>query len=93
MFIADDGSIYIADSKNNRIVHISKDLSLLREITGFESEDGPQRLTNPACIFVDSDGSMFIGDMGNQRVVKLDHEENLKQIITYTKPEGIDVDR
>ncbi len=91
LFIADDGSIYIADSKNNRIVHISKDLSLLREITGFESEDGPQRLTNPACIFVDSDGSMFIGDMGNQRVVKLDHEENLKQIITYTKPEGIDV--
>jgi DNA-binding beta-propeller fold protein YncE len=92
LFISHDGSIYIADSRNNRIVQLARDFSLIREITGFEAEDGPHRLNNPACVFVDRSGSMFIGDQGNQRVVQLDPGGCLKQIIKYTKPEGTAVE-
>jgi DNA-binding beta-propeller fold protein YncE len=92
LFISNDGSIYIADSRNNRIVQLSSDFSLIREISGFETEDGLSKLNNPACVFVDHNGSVFIGDLGNQRVVQLDREGRLQKIIKYTKPEGTAVE-
>jgi len=88
LFIASDGSLYIADSKNNRIVHLSRDLTVNRVITGFDS----QSLNNPIAVFVDRNGSLFIGDAGNYRVVQLDSNGNLVRSITYTKPEGVAVD-
>lgn len=87
LYVHSDGSIYIADSKNNRIVHLAADLSVARVISGFDSH----KFSNPTCVFVDRNGSMYVGDAGNYRVVQLDRDGNLVQIITYTKPEGVEV--
>ncbi len=92
IFICNNGTLYIADSKNNRIIHTNPDFSLLRVITGFESAVGTEKFNNPGGIFVDKRGSMFIADTDNHRIVQLDADGNLEQIITYIKPEDMDID-
>lgn len=62
MSLADDGTLYIADSKNKRIVQITLDGVLLREI-------GAGALKNPEGVYVDSDGTVYVADSGNANIV------------------------
>ncbi|MBO0993494.1 YIP1 family protein [Bacillus sp. SD088] len=72
IFIDDNDEIYIADTGNNRVVHLDQDGELLREIT---LPDSP--LNQPSGIFIDDKGDIYIADTGNKRVVRLDSEGNL----------------
>lgn len=67
--ITDDGSIYVADSGNNRIVELRPDGSLKRMI---EVPDSP--LNNPEGVHVDGTGNLYIADTGNHRIVLLDRD-------------------
>lgn len=66
IFIDGEDNIYIADSGNNRIVKLDKNLQFVAAYT----DEG--RLNNPQGVFVDDYGHLFIADTGNQRIVHTD---------------------
>lgn len=72
LFIDENDDIYIADTGNNRIVHLDKNGKLIRVLTVPESP-----LNQPSGIFVRSNGDIYVADPGNRRVVQLDSEGNL----------------
>lgn len=69
------GRIYFADSRNNKVLRIDLDGSLVRVagtgIRGNRGDGGPAgeaRLNRPFDLAVDSSGRLFIADYGNNRV-------------------------
>jgi len=69
-----DDDIYVADSRNHRILHIASDGSLLREWGSFAdlaSGDAPNGTFNePWGVAVGPDGSVYVTDTWNHRVQK-----------------------
>jgi DNA-binding beta-propeller fold protein YncE len=64
--------LYIADTGNNRIVHLDEQGRYVRELTVSESP-----LKKPSGVFVDKTGDIYVADTGNNRVVRLDREGKL----------------
>lgn len=85
MFVTDADDIYIADSGNNRIVHLDSLGDLVRIIDVPESP-----LSDPSGIFITEDNEIYIADTGNRRVVRLDAEGNLLQ--EFSRPESQYID-
>ena len=73
-----DGSFYIADTGNDRIVVADREFSLLRVI-----ECG---LNSPTGVFAAADGSVYIADAENNRVVKCDAYGNVEK--EYFRPQS-----
>jgi DNA-binding beta-propeller fold protein YncE len=69
-----DGDIYVADSRNHRILHIGADGSLLNEWGKFadqQSGDAPIGTFNePWGVAVGPDGSVYVSDTWNHRIQK-----------------------
>lgn len=69
-YCAAQKEVYVVDSGNARIVVLSENMELLRQIDALLGEDGTEyRFRNPQGVFVRDDGTMFVADMGNQEVV------------------------
>jgi len=66
LFIASNDELYIADTDNNRIVHLNEQGELIRIITVPESP-----LKQPQGVYVAENGDIYIADTGNKRVVQL----------------------
>lgn len=92
IFISSDGNLWLADSRNNRIIQFDRNFAVLRIITGFDADGVTESLNNPCGIFVDDEGVIFIADTDNHRIVRLDADGGLQQIIKYVKPEGMEID-
>ncbi|MGB4476134.1 MAG: hypothetical protein WBJ04_05390 [Bacillota bacterium] len=56
-----DGTIYIADTGNNRLVLLDTSFSRVRVISEFDRDGVPDRLSAPSGIFVTGDGEVYIG--------------------------------
>lgn len=72
LFITAEDELYVADTKNDRIVHLDAQGQVLRYIpseTG-EAGDGEKkaRLRRPEGIFVTNDGILYVADTGNRRI-------------------------
>ena len=64
------GEVYIADSGNKRVLVLSEDMELVRELSTLTREDGTEyQFGEPRGIFVKDDGTMYVADMGNKEVV------------------------
>lgn len=64
-----DGNVYIADSKNNRIVVLNEFYKLRYIISAFDNEFGAQyTLSGPRGVFV-TDEWIYVADTGNSRIV------------------------
>ncbi|OXM87971.1 YIP1 family protein [Paenibacillus rigui] len=74
IFVDAKNEIYIADTGNNRIVHMNEKGQLIRYIT---IPDSP--LSKPEGVFVTKEGNIYIADTGNKRVVKLDKDGKKQQ--------------
>ena len=85
IFIDEDDHIFIADTGNNRIVHLDGEGELVRIITVSESP-----LNQPSGLFVDDNGDIYIADTGNGRVVKLDKDGKLLK--EFGRPESRYID-
>ena len=73
--VADDGTVYVADSRNRRVLIFGPEGELLREITG----DGLFR--SPEGIFVTEDSHIWVSDRGRKLIYHLDPEGKLLQEI------------
>ena len=72
---AQDGTVYVADSRNNRIVHLSADLKTVINTWGTFADvlkgDAPAGTFNePWDVAVGPDGSIFVADTFNFRIQK-----------------------
>ncbi|MGG1636949.1 SMP-30/gluconolactonase/LRE family protein [Paenibacillus sp. NRS-1760] len=81
LFVDDKDHIYIADTGNNRIVHLDEQGQYIREIKVTESP-----LKKPSGIYVDEAGEIYVADTGNNRVVRLDQEGKLLK--AFGRPES-----
>jgi streptogramin lyase len=72
LFVDTKDHLYIADTGNNRIVHLDEQGRYVRELTVSESP-----LKKPSGVFVDKTGDIYVADTGNNRVVRLDREGKL----------------
>ena len=69
--------LYVVDSGNARIIVLSKDLELKKELYGF----GDTAFQNPQGIFVQPDGTMYVADMAAKQVVVGDRNGSLLKIL------------
>jgi len=81
IFIDQYDQIYIADTNNNRIVHLNELGELVRVI---EPADYP--LNHPQGVFITDKGDIYIADTGNHRILKLNHDG--KVLAEFTRPES-----
>ncbi|EKN65206.1 NHL repeat containing protein [Neobacillus bataviensis LMG 21833] len=78
LFVTKDGTIYVVDTKNNRIVYFNEKMEPLGEITSFHHGDS---LNQPQGIFVTSENHKFVADTENQRIVEFDQENRFVRSI------------
>ncbi|MFD0717327.1 YIP1 family protein [Paenibacillus sp. GCM10027626] len=65
LFVAASGSVYVADSGNNRIVELDAGGKFVRSIG---DEDGDGKLKQPLGVFVTADGRVYVADSDNNRI-------------------------
>ncbi|MFS0725568.1 hypothetical protein [Paenibacillus sp. 1P07SE] len=82
-----DGTIYVLDSGNNRVVRLDPQMRLLDIIDGFDSGGSPDSFANPQGLFVTATGHLYVADTGKQRVVHLDEQGGLVKIIDSPQSE------
>ncbi|CAG7646449.1 YIP1 family protein [Paenibacillus allorhizosphaerae] len=81
LFIDEKDNIYIADSGNNRIVHLDPNGNLVRILDVKESP-----MKKPEGLFIDGKGDIYVADTGNKRVIRLD--SNGKLLKEYKRPDS-----
>ena len=87
--VAQDGTVYLADSGNNRIVLLSSDMTkVVRVITGFENHGVTDTFQTPTGVAVASDDTLYIADSLNRRVVVLNPDDTLNRIIEIPQLSG-----
>ena len=74
MALAPDGSIYVADSGNHRIVKF--DANGQPVITWGQQGSGPGQFNEPWGIAVDKEGFVYVADTWNHRIQKFDADGN-----------------
>lgn len=72
LYIDDKGTIYVADTGNNRIVVLNADWTLAKVIKSFERDGAADSFMRPSGVFVTGEGMMYVADTDNHRVVILD---------------------
>lgn len=77
MFLGPDGSLFIADTGNGRIIRLDSDFQIVAEY-------GQGLLTSPTGIFVDEAGTIFVADAGTNTIVILDADGNL--VTSFGRP-------
>lgn len=80
LHLSDDGTLWIADTGNDRIVRFSPD-GAAQVIDGFVSDGERQHFSRPEGVFVDGRGHIFVADTGNARIVELDGERQPVRLI------------
>jgi predicted membrane-bound mannosyltransferase/DNA-binding beta-propeller fold protein YncE len=72
--VAPDGTVYVADTGNNRIQHFDAAGNLLQDWGSFSGPDAAQApagtFNEPWGVAVDSDGSVYVADTWNYRIQK-----------------------
>ena len=95
LFIDHDGTIYITDTGNDRIIAADSELkSVLRVYDRFTMPDGSEtRLSKPMGVYVSEAGSLYIADTENSRILVTDMEGNVQTEITKPDSEVYDQKR
>ena len=82
IFIAPDDTVYVADGENNRVLQMTREGVVLREIT----QGCGMALKKPRGVYVHTDGSVWIADTGNLRIVTLNAD--LTDRKEYVRPDS-----
>lgn len=81
VFVTRDGTVYVLDTGNNRIVVLDRDWNVLREITSFTRNGAADGFARPEGLFVTERKEIVVADTGNRRIVVLDHDGKLLRIV------------
>lgn len=82
IFVSKNGTIYLVDAGNNRIVEINDEYKLVRTVDSFIYNGKEDSFSAPSGIFVTEDGILYIADTGNNRVVRLNKSNECDLMIT-----------
>jgi len=74
--VAPDGSFYISDSGNNRVMKFDSAGNLLATWNQSGSGDGEFKSLGFGNLAVDADENVFVVDNGNHRIQKFDNDGN-----------------
>ncbi|WP_152392384.1 YIP1 family protein [Paenibacillus guangzhouensis] len=80
VYVSGRHHIYIADTSNNRIVHLDETGKLVRVIASFDNAGKQDTFNKPNGVFVDPDDNVYIADTQNSRVVQLTDEGKLLKV-------------
>ncbi|WP_158606927.1 NHL repeat-containing protein [Paenibacillus ginsengarvi] len=69
LYIAGDDTLYIADTGNNRIVHLDANKRLLGT---YGAAEGSGKLNGPKGVFATPDGDVYVADTKNSRIAVFD---------------------
>ena len=86
--IDNEGSLYIADSNNNRVRKVTRD-GLIRTVAG------PASLSFPAGLALDRSGNLYIADSSNHRITRLDRQTGVMTAVAgdgLSSPQSIAFD-
>ncbi|MBQ8554777.1 MAG: SMP-30/gluconolactonase/LRE family protein [Clostridia bacterium] len=82
MCVAPDGSIYLADSGNNRIIVMDGAMTtVLDVISSFDNHGIADGFANPTGVAVTEDKTLYVADSNNRRIVALDSTGALVRVI------------
>ena len=88
---ADDGRIYIADTGNNRIVVLNRELNKVENIiTTFDNNGTEDSFNQPYGVCVSENGQVYVADSQNRRVVVLEKDGTLVKIVANPQSESLD---
>lgn len=76
----EEGTIYLLDAGNSRIVVIHPDFTLKQEIRGFQNQGQTDDFTNARGLYVD-DAYIYIADTDKSRIVILDKSGSLVKVV------------
>ena len=80
--VAPDGSIYVADTGNQRIVVLNSRMTeVTNVITGFDNAGMADGFNKPTGLAISDDGDLYVADSMNHRIVQLDPNGALVNII------------
>ena len=81
LHVGNDGRVYVADTGNNRIVVLNRDLEVEFTVSEFGSGGGQDTFNQPEGIFFAGDNHIYVADSGNRRIVVLDAKGELVRLI------------
>lgn len=88
---ADDGRIYIADTGNNRIVVLNREMNKVENIiTTFDNNGTDDSFNQPYGVCVSENGQVYVADSQNRRVVVLEKDGTLVKIVANPQSESLD---
>lgn len=88
---ADDGQIYIADTGNNRIVVLNREMNkVVNIITTFDNNGTEDSFNQPYGVCVSENGQVYVADSQNRRVVVLEKDGTLVKIVANPQSESLE---
>ena len=89
--VAPDGTVYIADTGNNRIVVLDGELkNVVRVIDSFELDGVRDTFSSPYGVAVSLKGLIYIADSLNRRIVILNADGSLASVVRDPKSEVLE---
>ena len=79
-FVSGDGEVYVADTKNNRIVIYDRDMNFLSEITVLSNDGMLQPIRNPRGIFVSPDGLIYLSDADKRQIEAMNRNGEIQKV-------------
>ena len=89
--VSPDGSLYLADTGNNRVVVFSPDMKTVTDIiTGFEENGAAQSFSSPSGVAVSESRRLYIADSQNHRIVILNPDGSFYRYVQDPRSEVLD---
>ena len=89
LFVDEEGQLYIADTKNHRVVVLDANLRAARIIEEVQTQEGMERLRSPTGVFAKGD-DLYICDTGNGRVIRVDTDNHIIQSFGMPVTDSLD---